>query len=307
MGLHVSEPVDVVAIGSSVMLMSYAPLLAWEQEGIVTYNNSWHALTAESILYATKEVYKHQSPEVLVIDLKPFQYGDGLPGSEEAAIRNFSDSIPYSWNRLDFILDVVPDRVDEAGNKNPLNYIFDIAKYHSRWTLIGASAVRSWNNSTRSIAKGFNYNTNIGTTNGFLDHSMVTTEHVPTEYMVGVFEDFLAYCKTLDSEILFVVTPYSEPLEHREYYNYYERRILEYGYNYMHMNDYQDEININYDTDFYDGGHLNLDGAMKYTAFFSSYLKETYDLINRKDDPIYRQWHEDYSIWIAEIRTINNN
>ncbi len=301
MGLSVSEPVDAVFIGSSVMHMSYAPMLAWEQEGIATYSFTWDALTAESIEYAIQEIYKSQSPQLLVIDLKPFEYRDRVGLNSEAEIRNFSDAIPYSINRLNYLMKVVPDNVNEEGNKDIANYIFDIAKYHTLWGTTGADSIRSWNNSVRSIDKGFSYSTNVGTPDPFMDNSNITSKATPSDYIQGVFQDLLSYCQTLDCEVLFLVTTYSEPVEHREYYNYYATLIEEAGYDYVNMNDHQKEVNIDFNTDFYDGGHLNLDGAFKYTEYVAKYLVETYNLPDRSEDPTYAQWDEDYEKWYGGL------
>ena len=301
MGLSVSEPIDAVFIGSSVMRMSYAPMAAFEQEGIVTYSFTWDALTAESIKYAVKEVYKSQEPKLLVIDLKPFEYRDLKGANIEAEIRNFSDAIPYSVNRLEYILEVVPDNVAEEENKNPLNYIFDISKYHTRWTMLGGDAIRSWNNSVRSINKGFGYSTNVSTTDGYIDNSNVTNKVAQSDYIQEIFAELIDYLDTLDCEVLFLVTTYSEPVKHREHYNFYAEIIEEAGYDYINMNDHQDSVNIDFDNDFYDGVHLNLQGALKYTSYLAKYIKDEYNLLDRSEDSTYSKWHEDYREWYDSL------
>ena len=55
------------------------------------------------------------------------------------------------------------------------------------------------------------------------------------------------------------------------------------------------ELGIDWQTDTYDAGdHLNYYGAAKVTDWLGAYLAEHYDLPDRRGDPAYDQWDEDY-------------
>ena len=67
-----------------------------------------------------------------------------------------------------------------------------------------------------------------------------------------------------DCEILFVVDPYSETEQHKMIYNYLEQEITQYGFGFLDANDYIEEMNMDYATDFYNKDHVNILGAEKY-------------------------------------------
>ena len=46
-------------------------------------------------------------------------------------------------------------------------------------------------------------------------------------------------------------------------------------------------MQLNFDTDFYNENHVNIFGADKYTDFLIAYLKEHYNLPDRRKD---KEW-----------------
>ena len=71
--------------------------------------------------------------------------------------------------------------------------------------------------------------------------------------------------------------------------NYIEKE----GYKVLNL--YQDKvIDIDYNHDLYNYGHLNVYGASKYTIYLANYLKENYNLPDHRQDKKYSSWNEEY-------------
>lgn len=70
--------------------------------------------------------------------------------------------------------------------------------------------------------------------------------------------------------------------------------IQSYGFQYLNANEYYDEMNLDFSTDFYNKNHVNLFGAKKYTEFLEKYISQNYNLENHKGDPAYASWDEAY-------------
>ena len=56
-------------------------------------------------------------------------------------------------------------------------------------------------------------------------------------------------------------------------------------------------MNVDFDTDFYNYLHMNIYGAEKYTKFLSEYIKENYNLEDRRKDKNYSEWNELLPNW----------
>ena len=61
----------------------------------------------------------------------------------------------------------------------------------------------------------------------------------------------------------------------------------EYGVPYLNLLHYLDDISFNYDTDLRDPAHCNRSGAEKITAYLGAYIKENYQIPDRREDPTY--------------------
>ena len=85
-------------------------------------------------------------------------------------------------------------------------------------------------------------------------------------------------------------------------FNYMEEITASYGYPFLNMNDYYEEIGIIFEEDFADyGSHTNAVGAEKCTDFLKEYLLTHYDFKDKRGDKAYASWDESYALWQEEI------
>ena len=67
----------------------------------------------------------------------------------------------------------------------------------------------------------------------------------------------------------------------------------EKGIPYLDLNKKTAELGINWKTDSLDkGDHLNLSGACKVTAYLGNYLKENYNLSDKRENNEYKSWND---------------
>ena len=43
--------------------------------------------------------------------------------------------------------------------------------------------------------------------------------------------------------------------------------------------------------------HYNIHGALKITSYLGQYIKNTYELADRRNDPVYDEWNRQYKEW----------
>ena len=83
----------------------------------------------------------------------------------------------------------------------------------------------------------------------------------------------------------------------------------EYGYPFINFNLLYDELDIDFARDFYNGSHMNTNGAVKFTRYLAAFLSEHYNLEDKRQNEEYSSWNASYEIWRkradAAIETIN--
>lgn len=296
---------DMVYIGGSACYRFWQPLQAWNEYGFTSYNLATDAIQPQVLKYLIREVQKTQTPELYVIDLRPFQYGDLIDWSFEklnmeavAPFRNVSDNMKYSANRFWMINSGAPS--EEA----KWTYHFDFAKYHS---LIASIVMEeNWryaDNEEALYNKGYWVSDVIGTIER-TDVSSITEQQPLTSDIDGLFRDLLNFCKENNLQVLFVVHPYQIEEEDQRKYNYMKKTIHEYGFGYLNVNDYFEEAGFDVNRDFYDGNHTNLLGANKYTDFLAEYMKDNYEFPEHRDDIKYHEWDICFEQWNQEMEVI---
>lgn len=302
-----NNSLDMVYIGGSACYAFWEPLAAWNEYGFTSFNLATDAMQPQSIKYAIREALQSQSPQVFVIDLRPFQYGDLLNTEENvinmervAPFRNVADNMKYSKNRVQLIREGAPAQEPQW------TYLFDIAKYHG--SLINLINPENWKyifNSKKLYSKGFVYYEDAAPII-FEDTRDVTVETPLEEEINTLFIDLLEYCRQEDLEVLFIVHAYNNSVADQQKYNYMKRIIEEYGLDFLNVNDFFYEIGFDTLSDFRDTNHVNLLGADKYTSFLASYLKEHFVFNDKRQDTQYVGWNRDYEKWMEETEAVRN-
>ncbi len=286
---------DMVYIGGSAAFVYWQPLKAYEEFGIASYNFGANTIQVELYEYMIKEVMKHQTPDLLILDARGFQYRDYDQPPTSVAYRNVLTGMPLNKNKLEFIENNVPKYL----NDKTYSYKHDLFLYHT--VLENRNFKDIFNvifNKNKNDLKGFYF---VPKSERMKRLKFETDKETsPSWETVNILNGLLEYLNTLDTEVLFIVSPYIEKKEEKEIFNCVESIIKKAGYDFIDANDYYKEMKINYDTDFYNYNHMNIYGSDKYTEFLSKYIKENYDLPDRRKDNNYSEWNELLGNWNLE-------
>ena len=292
-----TENCDMVYVGGSAAMLYWQPLKAWNDHGFTSYCYTTNSIAAENVLPYIKEVLRSQDPELLLIDARPFQYWtDELI---TVAIRHGTDAMSmWSPNRYEIIANTFRYRnIPEDADK--LSYIFDIIQYHSVDELL--SIQTGWEYAFEDVHcpyGGWRWEDKYIP----LQHESSDTDkrHPMAESSEILLRETLEYCSKLDQKVLLVVCPYNESADHRSVYNTIGDIAAEYGIDFLNTNTLYDEMDIDFQNDFYDNNHVNVFGSEKYTQFLQEYLLEHYDLPDHRGDSEYASWDEEYILFSEE-------
>lgn len=290
-----NNTLDAVILGSSPVPSCYATPLLWGEYGIKVYPMSSNLQRPKAIWHLIEEVRKTQSPSLYIIELRQFTAPDDSMTENMAYTRGVTDNMKYSVNRIKTIRDLVEEPEERY------HYYFDIFKYHSNWkTIVLPEQIASFRYERLHPLKGYESYDKVGPSEIADCSATEGTLAIPTE-QEAVLAELLQNCKKENLDVLFVVSPYTMTEEKQKMYNYMEKIIRQYDYNMLNLNDFYQETQIDFLTDFYDyGGHTNALGAYKITRFLGEYLSEEYEIKTNNGTDTNSTWNEAYQTWKKE-------
>ena len=291
------DTLDVIMIGSSPVYPFYSAPKLWGEYGITCYPLSSNVQRPSAALPLLKEVYKTQSPRIVVFEMRMYTMEDGDMESNMAYARGVTDNMKYSLNRIYAINRLVKEPSERY------TYYFDIFKYHSNWkTMILPDQLACFKYEKEHPLKGFAIRDEVGP----LEEERIPTcteltemMPIPKEQEERLYE-LLNYLKEEEQQALFIVSPYRIEPDEQKMFNYMKPIIASYGYEFINMNEYYEEIGIDFATDYYDyGGHVNALGAEKCTVFLGTLL-EDFTLPDKRDENGYESWNQAYELYLTE-------
>lgn len=286
--------IDVIMIGSSPVYPYFAGPKIWEDYGITCYPLSSNMQRPKAAVHLVEEAEKTQNPSLYIFELRMYLGPDERLTENMAYTRGVTDNMKYSWNRIKTIQDLV----EEDSEEERYTYYFDIFKYHSNWkTLILPSQLATFRYETHNPLKGAVVRDEVGPSE-MADFSAVTERETIPEDQERTLKELIDYLDKHQLNALFLVSPNTMTEEKQRQYNYISDIVRGSGYDFLNMNDYYEELGIDFQTDFADyGGHTNAFGMEKCSAFLGKYLHENYGFEDKRGQEAYSDWDKAAVCW----------
>lgn len=291
------KSIDVVFLGSSHIYSAISPMEMWNEYGIAGYNCTSSSQCAYKSYHYLIEIFKHQSPKVVVFDLMSLFIDETI---DEISNRSALNHMKFSLN----FLETTYHSLNPENGETMESYIFPVLRYHSRWEELTRRDFSIWNQ--RDVAKRYDMRWGV-VQNVKLERAKFSyLDEPPTDEAAPVVENSAKYirkmvdlCKENDAEMVFIKTPVTGYT--RKTLNAMQKFSDECGVKLIDYNRKWDELGWDYTTDFMDTVHLNTKGARKLSKSLGHTLVTEYGVKNHKDDKAYKQWNEDYKIYEAQV------
>ena len=271
------DSIDVVLMGASETFTGFAPGYAYECYGFTSYLYSMDSNTGSIYKSQVKEIMKHQNPQVILVDIYGFLSGEGWDFYDEPRFRMYVESIPFSLNKIQTIL--------EHPFEDKISYFIPYVKYHGEFDM-AKERLASLGKSEKEYPdlKGIVTDTVIYQGEGDPGYDVDMETYQLGEESRACLLDFLAYCEKeqLDN-IVFVNFPrYFTNEDHNSWIamiRRVEEILLDHGYPLWNMQEEMEEIGLNTSRDFYNNHHLNIYGQMKLSNYLGGKLLNEYNLV----------------------------
>ncbi len=278
------EAYDVIYLGSSHAVMGVLPMEIWNEYGITSFNlaNSGQKLNGD--YWILKNALEQKRPKLVVLDACLVTFDQKWEGSTVNFLHESLDPMPLTKTKIQAILDLIPRDMQIA-------FFWPFSLYHSRWESVNSDYFVS----KVSYQKGAYENTDHMKPAVSSMQELATLERTQADRTETVGKEYLRrsieLCQELDVPIVLTMIPFYGSEEELRYVNSVYEIAEEYGIPFL--NGLEENI-VDPSCDFLDGTHLNSSGARKWSSWLGAYMRDNYQLADRRQDAAYAAWNEDY-------------
>ena len=284
---------DVLFFGTSHVYKTISPMQLWNDYGITTYDVALPGCPLPVTYSILKNTIKHKKPKIAMLEV----FQNEIPGNNPPRLQwmhRFFDLMPLSIEKYKDVKAYSEDK--DAISELMLPF----SSYHNRWTDIKANMIKN----------GFGIDTDEEsfvplTKRAELDFISVYTpkyansEVVSYEYDTEHLKDknaeyikkFVELCLENDIIPIVFLAPFDASEDMQRWTNAYLKAGEEAGAKTLNL--IAESVTNPY-TDYQDNNHLNLSGGRKVTEYLGKYLTENYQLEDKRNNPDFASWNDDY-------------
>lgn len=283
-----------IGVGSSHMYCTLNPLEVWKKTGISGFVVSSQQQPLNASYHYLKEAFKTQNPDVVIVEGYMGYYEEEYP--KDAVAYDAIDPLRLSWNKIQLINEIVPE-----GER--VNYYFNILKYHTRWKEISFREVVDSFNQPVDTYKG--YVCLAGSEEFSINESNYDSvgKGVMPEKNLQELEEIYQLIQENKADMILLIAPY--PTDDEMLVSAMKAEIAwaqSKNVPVIDITSLYDELKINGATDFYDAGHLDVDGARKVSLYMADYLKDMGVAPRENIDS--EKWQSNYETYIKYMEQI---
>lgn len=283
------QDIDVFFLGTSHGVNAFFPMELWEDFGIVSYNLSYHNALLPMQYWVLKNALNYKKPKLVVIDLFWLSSSYKSDPSLFGTVHTVFDEFPLIWDKVLMANDILDDDIPAARNpKAKFGLLFPFSVYHTRWTEFYTD------NFNIGVEKGAESRIAVNTI--AVSFEPIERDNKISEDSIGIIylKKIIELCKDKEIDILPVYLPFAAWASCQREANAGYSIAKNYKINYLNFLEHIDILD--FDTDLYDSvGHLNPSGARKVNDYLGKYILENYNIQNKKENPLYKKWHDDYN------------
>ena len=271
---------DVTFLGSSFGMYAIYPMELYRDFGIASYNLCTGNQSIEASYYLARESIEKDHPSLIVMDCNMAWIGQETMQAEY--IHYITDTMPYlSGNRLEIIRSLSEEGEDQ------LPLLFPLVAYHSRWQEL---TYEDFLPQAKELVYGCKVQGRVEVAKPFKEPKKVEGLTLP-DVSLNYLNKIVELCKENDTELLLMNIPVLGKNKFFDQAGYNTRwTAAQEVKKFAEQNDvpYLDyfgkweEMGFRIENEAMDGEHFNRWGAGRFTKILGNYMKEHYDLPDRR-------------------------
>ena len=262
------DSLDVIGYGSSHMWRGLDPSVLYDEYGINVYNYGCNWQQINTTLLFLKDSLKTQKPKVALFEAY-LAWAVKKDVDVDGEIY-YTSAIESSADKRKYLAQCF-----NGEKERYLAYYMPLCAFHSNWANIDEASFMSRDEEDFGFDKSRGY---IGIPDispiEIPDYTLFSQEELSDD-AIEVLDEIVETCKENNIEVIFYLTPYGEEYLYSDAMKQYAN---DKGVVYLDLFEKIDEIGLDGNTDFYDLGHLNTEGAKKVSRYLGQYLIDNYDV-----------------------------
>lgn len=280
--------VDVLILGSSHAFENINTGTLWDEYGIASFSLCGSVQPMWNTYYYLKEALKTQTPKLIILEGYCLTFRKAYSDDSRIIKNNFG-------------LHLSPDKIKSlmvSTNKRRWpEFFLEYIHFHSRYKEIKKDDfLRNQGHPLYEDWKGFGCN--MATAELYpIEVSSISGREELTNKTEKYYRAIIDLAQKNKIPIIVVIAPYAGITEkHQMYFNKASDITKEYNIPFINCNLIPDEIGLDFSTDVADKEHLNYKGTPKLSRYIGKYIKEKYDIPDRRGSEKYVSWqrHADY-------------
>ena len=268
--------VDVMFMGSSKCYVNINNALLWDEHGIASFNMSISGQDIVSTYHSLVEALKTQSPDIVCFEL----FGTLFSGYAVES-NMYRNTLPYKWSLNALSV------VNEIGGESKKELFFRWPIIHTRYKEVKKEDFMKERPAYLGYTCGFETQ-NIGLLNTYEGEELYPIGENEEKWLRKIID----LTKEKGIQLCFFMAPCETNAHDQMRLNYVEAIAKENNILMVNLSEMQEEIGFDSDTDFADWLHTNYWGAQKTTKYMGHFLKDNYDIEDRRGQAGYEIWEE---------------
>ena len=255
---------DVIFLGSSQMFCTVDGRILAEEYGIESYDFGASSQQLGITYYYFQECLKEQSPKVVMVEACKI-FDQDAKFAEGAIAWNYAP-MPLSKEQV-----ISANKLFDGDWKKTINYcVLPLFTYHSRWEMLEKYDIEYIFEEDRTYStRGFLHRETVNKVDILYNTEDEKTYTIPEENVEAIL-NIVNLAEEENIKVVFFKAPVANWTKTQS--DIVKRFMEENNIEYIEMNDYLEELDIDAQTDFHNVAHLNSFGAEKATRFIGEYL-----------------------------------
>ncbi len=291
---------DILFMGNSDMYRGMMPIYLWNEYGIASYSYTSSGQRMWTAYYVLEDALRSQNPDIIVFNVDSFNF---VNHSSESCYRKAFDNMQLSLTKLK----AINDPIYEFSLFDKLSFIFPVLRYHSRISELTKEDFKEAYGYHTFETKGQDMSADIKPFEAkdiYMENRYETVAF--PEKTKAYVNKIVNLCKKKDIKLILVELPSGDSWSYAKNQTM-TKYAKEKNLPFLDFNLLLDEMDFDWNHDTADGGdHLNIYGALKVTKYMGKYLKENYDIKDRRKDKNYADWFETSKIYNKNRKNLIN-
>ena len=274
---------DVLFMGISHMQMGVSPMELWNEYGITSFNFAQSFERLPFAYWVLKMALEYSDPSIVVIDVRRIYDPDIQSGP---GVSTVLDYFPLTLTKFNAVHELFTDFNEKLG------YLFHIIKYHERWKELTEA---DFNVTDYVLDNGsFKYEGSAIQVYDVDTHSKIQPDDMApgSELCTSYLRKMIELCKSKGINVILAEIPFPATHDGQRFANGVQLIADEYDVPYLNFHRIPGVVSMS--VDMANKSHLNDSGARKVSYYIGEYIRENYDLPDRRNDPAYASWNEQF-------------